>query len=243
MNTSLKRLLRHLLPEILLQAATKGRSVLRNWRTISASTSSVFTDIYRKRSWGGKSASGHGSDASQTKSVRAHLPGLLQTYSVGKLLDVPCGDFHWMHLINLGEIAYIGGDIVPELIEQNNSKYQSHYRQFCVVDLMRDQLPQADLLLCRDCLIHLSFSDVKSALRNFARSGIPYLLTTNYPQLKVNTDIVTGDFRAINFRRSPFRFPKPIAIIAEDVFPELRNNPNFIRELALWRTQDLSDKV
>jgi hypothetical protein len=105
---------------------------------------------------------------------------------------------------------------------------------------MKDQLPPADMLLCRDCLIHLSFRDVESALRNIAQSGIPYFLTTNYPHIAINTDIVTGDFRAINLQLSPFRFPKPIMVIPEDIFPELKDNPNFIRELALWRTQDLA---
>jgi hypothetical protein len=183
--------------------------------------------------------SGQGSDLKQTQSVRDKLPGLLQTYSVRTLLDLPCGDFHWMQRLELGEMTYIGGDIVPDLIEQNNAKYRSALRQFRVLDLMKDQLPRADMLLCRDCLIHLSFRGVESALRNIARAGIPYLLTTNYPHITRNTDIVTGDFRAINLQLSPFRLPKPMAVISEDIFPELKDNPNFIRELALWKTQDI----
>jgi SAM-dependent methyltransferase len=213
---------------------------LRNWRTAYAPTSTVFTDIYRKNRWGGESVSGEGSDINQTKSVRDKLPDLLQTYSVRTLLDLPCGTFYWMQKVDLGGIAYIGGDIVPELIEQNNARYRSVSREFRVLDLIKDQLPPADLLLCRDCLIHLSFRDMESALRNIAQSGIPYLLTTNYPHITLNTDIVTGDFRAINLQLAPFRFPKPITVIPEDIFPKLKDNPNFIRELALWRTQDIA---
>jgi hypothetical protein len=145
-----------------------------------------------------------------------------------------------MQQVELGSVAYIGGDIVPDLIEQNNAKYQSASRQFVVLDLMKDQLPQADMLLCRDCLIHLSFRDIELAIKNIVKSGIPYLLTTHYPHLTLNADIVTGDFRAINLQLPPFRFPKPITVIPEDIFPELKDNPNFIRELALWRTQDLA---
>lgn len=240
MNTVLKRLIKRVCPEFLLQSAFKGRSVLRNWQIADASTSSVFTGIYHKQGWGGESVSGQGSDMKQTQSVRENLPALLQTYSVRSLLDLPCGSFHWMQQVELGNVTYIGGDIVPDLIEQNNAKYRSSSHQFLVLDLMKDQLPQADMLLCRDCLIHLSFRDIELAVKNIVTSGIPYLLTTNYPHLTLNADIVTGDFRAVNLQLPPFRFPKPIAVIPEDIFPELKDNPNFIRELALWRTQDLA---
>jgi hypothetical protein len=239
MNAAFKQFIRQVCPEPLVRLASKSRSILRNWRTANTPASVVFTDIYRKNSWGGESVSGEGSDINQTKSVRDKLPGLLQTYSVRTLLDLPCGTFYWMQWVDLGDIAYIGGDIVPDLIEQNNAKYKSAFRQFRVLNLMKDQLPPADLFLCRDCLIHLSFRDIKSALKNITKSGIPYLLTTNYPYITLNTDIVTGDFRAINLKLPPFCFPKPITVISEDVFPELKDNPNFIRELALWKIQDI----
>jgi hypothetical protein len=211
-----------------------------------APTSKVFTKIYQNKSWGGESASGLGSNSSQTQSVRDNLPGLLQSYSIKTLLDLPCGSFLWMNLIDLGETSYIGGDIVAHLIEQNNSTFRTPSRQFVVLDLIKDPLPQSDLLLCRDCLIHLSFRDIQSTLKNISKSNISYLLTTNYPKLTFNTDILTGDFRAINLQLPPFNFSKPLAIIPEDTFSELKDNPNFIRELALWRTQDLlpsKDKV
>jgi hypothetical protein len=156
------------------------------------------------------------------------------------LLDVPCGDFNWMQLVELGDRAYIGGDIVADLIEQNNAKYGSSHRQFRVLDIMQDPLPAADLLLCRDCFIHLSSRDVQQALRNIAKSGIPYVLTTHYPLITRNTDIVTGDFRAINLRLPPFSLPEPVTVIPEDLFPEHRENPNFIRELALWCGRDFA---
>ena len=184
--------------------------------------------------------SGMGSAAEQTRSVRRELPSLLQAYSISSLLDVPCGDFSWMKLVELGNRSYIGGDIVRDLVDHNITKYGSTNRRFCILDLLNDPLPSAGLLLCRDCLIHLSFRDVQLAFRNIARSGIPYVLTTNYPLITRNIDIVTGDFRAINLQLPPFRLPKPMAVIPEDLFPEHQNNPNFIRQLGLWRQGDFA---
>jgi hypothetical protein len=38
------------------------------------------------------------------------------------LLDIPCGDFNWMKLLNLG-VDYIGADIVGELIAENRRRF------------------------------------------------------------------------------------------------------------------------
>ena len=77
-----------------------------------------------------------------------------------------------------------------------------------------------------------------SKLRSSLRTG--HLATTNYPLITRNTDIVTGDFRAINLRLPPFCLPKPVTVIPEDLFPEHKDNPNFIRELGLWRGSDFA---
>ncbi len=240
MNADFKKMVKQICPEFIFLPALRARAGLRNWRLINAPTAKVFEDIYRNRSWGGKSVSGMGSDHEQTKTLCQELPKLLQTYSVRSLLDAPCGDFSWMKLVELGDRSYTGGDIVPGLIEENNAKYRSSNRQFRVLDLIKDPLPPADLLLCRDCLIHLSFRDVRSVFSNIAKSDIPYVLITNYPLLTRNTDILTGGFRAINLQLSPFRLPKPAAVITEDLFPNQRDDPNFIRELALWRRSDFA---
>ena len=47
------------------------------------------------------------------------FPGLLRDYNITTVIDVPCGDFHWMSRVNLEGRKYIGGDIVKELIEDN----------------------------------------------------------------------------------------------------------------------------
>ena len=232
-------LLRKACPEVLLRAVARFRSKFNNRKFVNASPERIFSQIYQMNSWGGDSVSGMGSDFQQTQSLRSHLPRLLGKYSVKSILDVPCGDFNWMQSVNLDGIQYIGGDIVPDLIIKNQKQFGSSGRRFAVLNLIKDDLPHADLLLCRDCLIHLSLHDIKLVLENIHNSSIPYLLTTTYPLLIKNSDIVTGDFRALNLTLPPFSFPPPLETIKEDLFPEHPDNPNFIRELALWRVSDI----
>jgi hypothetical protein len=117
----------------------------------------VFTEIFRRNIWGyQETVSGGGSTLHYTKQMREALPKLIGDLDVGTLLDLPCGDFHWMSEVKLPVTHYIGGDIVPRLVEVARVRYGRAEREFRTLDLCKDVLPQADLLLCRDCLIHLS---------------------------------------------------------------------------------------
>ena len=107
-----------------------------------------------------ESASGRGSDLDNTETIRAALPALIREWGIRTMIDAPCGDFHWMSRLDLGLERYIGVDIVAELIELNRQKYRIEaVREFRVMDLVRDRLPAADLILCRDCLVHLSLPE------------------------------------------------------------------------------------
>jgi hypothetical protein len=238
-ESQLKKFIQEQTPGHLLNFGCKLRSLFRHADYAAKSPSVIFSEIFRNKRWGGSSYSGMGSDLRQTESVRRHLIPLLEEYGLDTILDLPCGDFYWMKMVDLGKRRYLGGDLVEELIRANQYHYGSENRRFVVLDLQQDQLPDADLILCRDCLIHLSNGDIFKSLKNIQKSQISYLLTTSYPLLKRNTDILTGDFRAINLLIPPFNFPPPLAVIPEDPFLEQKDNPNFIRELCLWRVADL----
>ena len=107
-----------------------------------------------------------------------------------------------------------------------------------LLDLTRDPLPKADLLFSRDCLVHLSFADVRRALGGVLRSGIPYLLTTTFPGGASNEDIVTGDWRPLDLERPPFSFPRPLRLIEEGC---TEGDGRFAgKSLGLWRVADLA---
>jgi hypothetical protein len=133
---------------------------------------------------------------------------------------------------------YIGVDIVSKLIEENNRKYASHNRQFLNFDITHDLLPKADLILCRDCFVHLSFADIHAAISNFKKSGSKYLLTTTFTNVTRNMDIKTGGWRPLNLEIEPFNLPKPILIINENCTEG--NMAYTDKSLALWELAALT---
>jgi hypothetical protein len=211
--------------------------------TSRLSRSDVFSDIYRNNLWGDtESVSGRGSTLARTEVIREALPGLLRIVpglrrSVRapgdgtrelSLLDASCGDFNWMRHVDLGGIEYIGVDVVPELIARNQETYGTHGKQgthgmqgtqkrtFVVADVTKDQLPRVDVILCRDCFIHLSFRDINAALINFKRSESRFLLATTHVSIEENEDMRTGGWRSVNLQLPPFNFPQPRQLIVED---------------------------
>jgi hypothetical protein len=183
----------------------------------STSADEVFRDIYLRRHWGANaSPSGAGTSDNQTRTIRLAIPSLVAELGCRTVLDVPCGDYTWMRQVDLGEVAYIGGDLLPELIVPLQALHSDARHQFLVLDVMNDSLPQADLLLCRDCLVHLSLADAGRALRNIRRSAVRYLLTTTFPECANNQDIVTGDWRPINLELGPFNLPPPARLLTEE---------------------------
>ena len=110
---------------------------------------------------------------------------------------------------------YIGIDVVPELVATNQEKYGNEIRSFISLDITRDELPQAEVILCRDCIVHFSFEDAFATIRNFKRSKSRYLLTTTFVEFVENADIKTGEWRELNLQMPPFSFPEPIKLIDE----------------------------
>ena len=175
-----------------------------------------FENIFKNNSWGGRSSiSGRGSDPDQTGHIVREIPVLLKEMGISTMLDIPCGDFNWMQKIDLGGIKYIGADIVKEIIENNKNKYEKGNVSFQCLDLTEDTLPQVDLILIRDCLVHMSYEDIFKSLNNVLNSGSRYLLTTSFTDRQDNKNIVTGEWRPLNLQIAPFFFPKPIKIINE----------------------------
>ncbi len=198
----------------------------------------AFEKIYEGRHWGdGETVSGPGSSLFATEKIRDELPRVLKRIGMQppdwSLLDIPCGDFNWMReclsaptsvlpdgypnpdyfeKYPLVAMRYIGGDIVPELIDRNRNKYPD--RDFRELDLISDELPKVDVVFSRDCLVHLPYSAIKKAIKNVVSSGAKWLITTHFPG-RVNHDIPTGSWRPLDLTAEPFFLPQPEYIINE----------------------------
>jgi len=198
----------------------------------------AFRYAYRHNLWrGAETPSGPGSSIAQTQAISDALPGLCQRYGVRLLLDIPCGRCDWMARIHLPGVRYTGGDIVPEVVAEAARKHGAPNRQFLVLDLTRSPLPPADLLLCRDCLVHLSHADIAKAIHNIRKSKIEYVLTTTFTAESEFHDIITGDWRPINLESPPFSFPRPVELLVEQCTEQ--DGAFADKALGLWRVRDL----
>jgi hypothetical protein len=202
-----------------------------------ASMAEVFRKIYVENVWGSEvSHSGTGSDLEQTAVIRETLLVLIRELGVRTMLDVPCGDFHWMQRVDL-DVDYIGADVVVDLIEANQANFGSDRRRFQVVNIADDDLPRVDLVFCRDLLVHFSFADALRAIANLKRSGSTWLLTTTFTDRSDHCDIATGQWRAINLQIPPFNFPAPLRMINENCTEFGTDWAD--KSLGLWRLADL----
>lgn len=198
----------------------------------------IFTGIFKENIWKNEeSVSGLGSSLEQTSEIIKLLPGVLTKYNIKSILDIPCGDFNWMQQINLDGIFYTGADIVKELIDANNQKYAADYRRFMHLNLIEDEFEEYDLVFCRDCLVHLSFEDIFSSLKNIKSSSSKYFITTTFTGQKENKNIHTGGWRPLNFQKAPFNFPEPLYLLnekcteADGMFTD--------KSLGLWKVEDI----
>jgi hypothetical protein len=202
------------------------------------SAEETFTEIYKSNHWSGDvSVSGQGSDDVQTMEISIQIPRLVKALGVKTFVDVPCGDFHWFSKMELELESYIGGDIIAEIVERNSRMYENDQRKFMKTNIIHDPLPAADMLLCRDCLVHLSNEDIQNAIGNIIKSGVTYFLTTTFPECLENKDIVTGDWRIINLEKPPFNFPKPLSLINEKCTEG--DGTYADKSLGLWKIRDL----
>ena len=153
------------------------------------------------------------------------------------LLDIPCGDHHWMKDVALDGISYVGMDIVPAMVDRNQRLYGSGGKEFLVRDVVRDPLPQVDLILSRECFTHLPHRDIVASLRNIKRSGSVYLLTTTFTERTKNEDLNRFGWRPVNLQLSPFDLPPPILVINENCTEH--DGQYADKGLGLWKIADL----
>jgi len=215
-------------PEYFAREASHGRH---------HSATDAFRHAYLANLWGGaESPSGPGSGLEQTAELARAIPELCRRLGIRTLLDLPCGDGHWMGGVALPGVRYLGADLLREVVARAAAR--SPGREFLELDLTASPLPRADLLLCRDCMVHLSFADNARALENLRRSGITWLLATTFPDEPVNLDIVTGDWRPLNLELPPFDFPPPRELLREGCTEQAGRFAD--KSLGLWRVEVLA---
>ena len=150
-------------------------------RFADKSDSEIFSEIYRKKIWGGRlsrgaySGSGSRDKAIVTPYVTALRAFLLQ---IGRpsILDLGCGDFHVGHQLIDCTRSFAACDIVDFVIEQNQRRYPNV--KFFVVDAARDELPAGDVVLIRQVFQHLGNAQIMKVLPKLA--AFKYAIVTEH---------------------------------------------------------------
>jgi len=183
---------------------------------------SKFTEIYLKQQWKTSDGlSGAGSTIDATAEIRDQLPQLLKKYKIQTLVDIPCGDLAWISKITDQIENYIGGDIVEELVADAKAQYPE--LDIRCIDLLKDELPEGDALMVRDCLIHFSPESLEEFKRLIKESKYKYLLTSSFDKSKlkpihldlVNKEIEDGGMSLLCLEEEPHNFPQPLDKIEE----------------------------
>jgi len=208
---------------------TRALLVLASRRRVRA----AFTQHYKRRDWlEPDTVSGRGSSLKRTGAIRRELPALFTELAVQTVIDAGCGDFHWFQTLEVELESYVGIDVVEDLVAVNRLRYGAPRRRFVSLDIIADPLPHADLILCRDCLVHLKNRQIVAALRNVRRSGSRYLLATTFTGDHPNHDVPLGGWRPLNLERDPFALGPPLRLISERESVEDPRYPD--KSLGLW---------
>lgn len=173
-------------------------------------TEFIFSSIYDIKAWGvgedGQGSSGLGSSAEATREYRLALETFLKTHDVKSVVDLGCGDWQFSKLIDWTGIEYVGVDVVKKLTDANTEKYGRPNITFLHLDAITEDLPAADLLVCKCVLQHLSNDDVLRIARHFPK--YKYCLITNdvcpSSGTSDNADGPRGGYRWVDLTQPPF---------------------------------------
>jgi hypothetical protein len=184
-----------------------------------------------------------GSSDWYTIEIRKRLGDFIAKNKLTSMLDAPCGDHRWICKVEFPpNFKYIGADICDNLISRNKTIHPE--KEFHHLDITEDNLPEAQVLFCRDCLFHFPSEFKRRFFRNFFRHNFEYLLTSHHPFVEKNYDLrESGNvFEPINWHLEPWNLPPSVDEFFDYGNPadDDRFNLSPFRTMKLWHRSQLS---
>jgi len=213
-----------------------------------------FDKIYEAEVWsfpdweGGSTSglgvkSGFGSTLHQTAQIRPYLDTVIDSYGIKAVVDVPCGDMHWIpHVKAIGDsdFCYFGGDVSQVMIEEQREKF-SHVdsMRFDVVDVISDGLAGVEgvsetlscalrqggsaLLFMRHLQFHLTIEENLSVLHHIEfisnNSAVKYVMLSTYLRGNENDeDYLLASGHKINLFKWPYCLHDPLQLVKDGDF-------------------------
>jgi SAM-dependent methyltransferase len=173
-------------------------------------SASAFADIYSSAKWGTNGGdggtSGFGSTLTATVLYRTYLEHFMKELGVHSVVDAGCGDWEFSQAIDWSGIDYKGYDIVASVIERDRARFEKPNVHFFVADIVKADLPSADLLIVKHVLQHLPTDAVQRFLAQLPKYKHVLLVdSVNRGTLSgKNGDIEVGGFRELDVTRPPF---------------------------------------
>ncbi|MEM9143710.1 MAG: class I SAM-dependent methyltransferase [Bacteroidota bacterium] len=157
-----------------------------------------MSQVYAEGLWGDNGApfySGSGShDSLIVEPYVEAVKGFLTSFSPPiTVCDLGCGDFNVGRQLVPYTKKYVAIDIVPELIAYNRDNFIHPNVAFQCLDAAKDTLPNADCVILRQVLQHLSNVEVQKIVERLY--AYPYvILTEHWPDgnFVPNKDIISG---------------------------------------------------
>ena len=174
----LKRVARAVIPADWRYQLRQGINALR-------STESIYTETYQKNLWGAAGGdglqSGSGSRGLPADLYAAMIKEFIVANNISKVLDLGCGDFAIGKDISSVCAQYTGVDVVKMVVERNTREFGSDKVRFQHLNVVQDELPNADLCLIRQVLQHLSNDQIRRILAKLGKYR-HLVITEHYPE-------------------------------------------------------------
>lgn len=156
------------------------------------------------------------------------LPEWFRTHGIKSVVDVGCGDFHWMQGIDFDGMEYDGFDVVKKFVDGLQETHARPNIRFHHADALEAPLPEADLYICKDVLNHYP---VEMGLRLMSRmkDSAKYFAALTFPDCPTESGrIALGSWWFIDLAKPPFDLGEPVAFVAA------RETRTPKRVFALW---------
>jgi 2-polyprenyl-3-methyl-5-hydroxy-6-metoxy-1,4-benzoquinol methylase len=165
--------------------------------------------IARKRKDAHESLSGPGSHLANTKECVQFISDIIKNYNIKSILDLGCGDWNWFKQIELNSSSYEGWDACDQMISDNQKFYGCSDITFRAKDIVTQNYPHVDLIICRDVLFHMQ-TDIGTIITEKAKQACRYFISTSFNDVQNNIGIGKSSwgFYKINLNIEPFNLSK-----------------------------------
>lgn len=164
--------------------------------------------VERKRLDAHESLSGPGSHISNTKETIEFINGIIADLDIKSILDLGCGDWNWFKSVDIRGSSYLGWDACEDMVGDNNRIYGTSKVSFDTKDIVEENYPNVDLIICRDVLFHMT-TEISTRVLDKIKLAAKYFICTSFNDVNENKPHKNGwGFYKINTNIEPFNLKK-----------------------------------